>query len=123
MSLALIYRPRYILKDFNTWQGGGELVEGIPYALASPNFWHQNALVKISDQIDASISTHCPNCYGAIDLDWIISEDRVLPDIVIFCHEPEERLTKALKIIRNLLSLPMEQWEISGDFLKGALPL
>jgi Uma2 family endonuclease len=105
MSLALKYRPHYTFEDYKKWQGDWELVEGIPYALASPDFWHQRTIIKITSQIDTFITENCLNCHVAIDLDWIISEDTVLrPDIVVFCDEPMERLTKTPRIIFEIVS-------------------
>ena len=33
--------PRYTVKDYERWDGDWELIEGVPYALASPSFRHQ----------------------------------------------------------------------------------
>jgi len=38
MSLALKYPPNYTVKDYNKWEGKWELIDGVPYALASPSF-------------------------------------------------------------------------------------
>lgn len=105
MSIALKYRPHYTLKDYEKWQGDWELVEGIPYALASPGFKHQKAVIKLISQIEPQLTEGCKTCHVAIDLDWIIAEDTVLrPDIVIFCHEPEERLTRTPEVIFEVVS-------------------
>ena len=45
MGIALRYLPRYTVKDYLKWEGDWELVEGIPFALASPSFRHQRVVV------------------------------------------------------------------------------
>ena len=55
MSLALKYPPRYTIKDYLTWEGDWELIEGIPYALASPSFKHQRIVGKIFRYLDEAL--------------------------------------------------------------------
>ncbi|GAB6065391.1 hypothetical protein JCM9492_04830 [Aquifex pyrophilus] len=55
MSLILKYLPRYTIKDYESWEGKWELVEGIPYALASPTFKHQRIVGKLFRYIDEQL--------------------------------------------------------------------
>lgn len=48
MSLAEKYPVRYTVEDWKKWEGDWELVEGVPYALASPKPKNQIFLVKIA---------------------------------------------------------------------------
>ena len=40
--------PRYTVKNYERWQGNWELIEGIPYALASPSFKHQRLVLILA---------------------------------------------------------------------------
>jgi len=71
MNLALRYPPRYTVKDYLRWEGDWELIEGIPYALASPSFKHQRIVGKIFRHLDGVLEKKCPNCVVGIDTDYI----------------------------------------------------
>ncbi len=105
MSLALKYPPRYTIKDYLTWEGDWELIEGIPYALASPSFKHQRIVGKIFRYLDEALEKKCPNCVVGIDTDYIVSEDTVLrPDVFITCEKVEDKLLKPPKVIFEVIS-------------------
>lgn len=105
MSLTIKYKLHYTIKYYEKWQGDWELVEGIPYALASSGFIHQRTIIKIVSKIDPYLAEYCNACHVAVDVDWIIGEDTVLrPDIIIFCHEPEQKLRKTPEIIFEVVS-------------------
>jgi Uma2 family endonuclease len=105
MSLALKYPPRYTIKDYLRWEGDWELIEGIPYALASPSFKHQRIVGKIFRYLDEALEKECPNCVAGIDTDYIVSEDTVLrPDVFITCEKVEDKLLKPPKVIFEVIS-------------------
>ena len=105
MNLALKYPPRYTIKDYLRWEGDWELIEGVPYALASPSFKHQRVVGKIFRYLDEALEKECPDCVVGIDTDYIVSEDTVLrPDVFINCEEVEDRLLKPPKVVFEVIS-------------------
>ncbi len=105
MNLALKYLPRYTIKDYLKWEGDWELIEGVPYALASPSFKHQRIVVKIVRYLDEVLEKECPDCVVGIDTDYIVSDDTVLrPDVYVTCEEVEDRLLKPPKVVFEVIS-------------------
>ncbi len=93
MGLAERFLPHYTVRDYEKWEGNWELIEGIPYALASPSPLHQRTLARTVRVFEEALEG-CPNCGVYVELDWYISEDTVVrPDMVVVCsEEPFEKL-------------------------------
>jgi Uma2 family endonuclease len=105
MGIALRYLPRYTVRDYLKWEGDWELIEGIPFALASPSFRHQRVVGKIFRYLDGELEKKCPNCAAGIDTDYIVSEDTVLrPDVFITCERIEEKLLKPPLVVFEVIS-------------------
>ena len=105
MNPALKYPPKYTVKDYKRWEGDWELINGIPYALASPSFKHQRIVGKIFRYLDKVLEEKCPECVAGIDTDYIVSEDTVLrPDVFVTCDKVEEKLLKPPKVIFEVIS-------------------
>ena len=105
MGLALKYLPKYTVKDYEKWEGDWELIEGIPYALASPSFKHQRIVVKLARYLDEFLEKECPDCVVGIDTDYIVSEDTVLrPDVFITCEEVKDKLLKPPAVVFEIIS-------------------
>ncbi len=94
MGLAERFLPHYRVSDYERWKGDWELIEGIPYALASPSPFHQRALARLVRLFDQSLDA-CPECNVYVELDWYMSEDTVVrPDMVVVCSGKSfEKLT------------------------------
>ncbi len=105
MGIAVKYLPRYTVKDYESWEGDWELIEGIPYALASPSFKHQRVVGKIFRQLDEYLEKECPDCVVGIDTDYVVGENTVLrPDVFITCEEVEDKLLKPPKVVFEVVS-------------------
>ncbi len=105
MHLALKYPPRYTVEDYLKWEGNWELIEGIPYALASQSFKHQRVVGKIFRYLDEVLEKECPYCVVGIDTDYIVSEDTVLrPDVFITCEEVGDKLLKPPNVVFEVIS-------------------
>ncbi len=107
MLLKKRHLPRYTIKDYERWQGDWELVEGIPYALASPSLTHQRVLVILSMllQLQLEEKEECKDCVVTIDTDYIVSEDTVFrPDLAIVCSNKDEKITKTPELIIEVVS-------------------
>lgn len=80
--------PRYTYKDYASWQGDWELIDGYPYAMSpSPKMKHQFVSGNIYELIKGILSkkSFC-NCKTVYELDWIIDDNTVVcPDIMIIC--------------------------------------
>ena len=100
--------PRYTVKDYEKWQGDWELIEGIPYALASPSLKHQRIVFHLAYLIEKQLreNEECKDCIVTIDTDYIISENTVLrPDIALVCgNNKAEKITKTPKLIAEVVS-------------------
>ena len=106
MGLAERYPVRYTVEDYERWQGDWELVEGVPYAMASPPFSTQVLLVKLSRLLDEVVEAYrCTNCFVAVEVDWYVSLDTVIrPDLLIFCGEIPQRLSKRPELVLEIVS-------------------
>ena len=107
MLLQKKHLPHYTIKDYEKWKGDWELVEGIPYALASPSLTHQRVVVILSMLLQLQIEKNdkCEDCVVTIDTDYIVSEDTVFrPDLAIVCSNKDEKITKTPKLIIEVVS-------------------
>lgn len=105
MNLALKYLPKYTLKDYESWEGDWELIEGIPYALASPTFEHQRIVLRIARFLDEELEQKCPTCTIGIDTDYIIDEHTVVrPDVFIVCGKVEKKIYRTPEVIFEVVS-------------------
>jgi len=107
MLLKEKHLPHYTVKDYERWKGDWELVEGIPYALASPSLLHQRivGIIFMLFQLQLEEKEKCKDCVVTIDTDYIVSEDTVFrPDLAIVCSNKDEKITKTPKLIIEVVS-------------------
>jgi len=107
MLLKKRHLPHYTVRDYERWEGDWELVEGIPYALASPSLTHQRIVVILSMllQLQLEEKEECKDCVVTIDTDYIVSENTVFrPDIAVVCGNKDEKITKTPKLIIEVIS-------------------
>ncbi len=118
MSLAYRYRPHYTVEDYLRWQGDWELIEGIPYAMASPRPINQIILGKLS-QLMGNALEDCLKCRIAVGLDWYVSFDTVIrPDLMVLCGEIPERVESPPQMVVEIVSPSSRQM---GEGLKFKL--
>ncbi|NPA12411.1 MAG: Uma2 family endonuclease [Aquificae bacterium] len=104
MVLTERYLPYYTVEDRNRWQGDWELVEGIPYALASPSIEHQRVLRNLIVELSHKLQ-NCENCEVIPDIDYYISEDTVVrPDLIVVYKGLKEKLTVPPNIVFEIVS-------------------
>jgi len=104
MNLPKELLPRYTYEDYKNWQGDWELVEGIPFALASPTVKHQRVLTKLLRYIDEALE-NCPQCEVLPDTDYIVDEHTVLrPDATVVCNNKGEKITVTPKVVFEIVS-------------------
>ncbi len=104
MSLADRYLPYYTVEDREKWKGDWELIEGVPFALASPSIEHQRVISRLLQQLQNSFEK-CKECEALPDLDYFISEDTVVrPDVIVLCKKVKEKLTIPPDIIFEIVS-------------------
>ena len=105
MNIALKYLPRYTVKDYESWEGDWELIEGVPYALASPSFEHQRIVGRIFRFLDEELERKCPGCRVGIDTDYVIDEHTVVrPDVFVVCGEVRGKVLKTPRVILEVVS-------------------
>ncbi len=105
MNVVHKYLPKYTLKDYESWEGDWELIEGIPYALASPTFEHQRVVGRIFRFLDEQLEKECEDCLVGIDTDYVIDEHTVVrPDVFIVCGKVEGKILKTPKAIFEVVS-------------------
>ena len=68
--------PRYTVEDYEKWEGDWELIDGIPYALASPSLKHQRFILYLAYLIEQQLrgEEECKDCITTIDTDYIVNE-------------------------------------------------
>jgi len=100
------YLPHYTVADYQSWEGKWELIEGIPYAMApAPITKHQIINGKVFKQIDDALEACESSCIAIQEAEWRIEQATVvIPDCVVVCYEPDDYLTKAPKIIFEVIS-------------------
>ena len=103
--MALKYLPKYTIKDYESWQGDWELIEGVPYALASPTFEHQRVVLRIARFLDEELEKNCPECKVGISTDYLIDLHNIVrPDVFIVCGEIRDKLLKTPAVILEVIS-------------------
>jgi len=105
VNIASKYLPKYTVKDYESWEGDWELIEGVPYALASPTFEHQRVVGKIFRFLDEQLEEKCPECTVGIDTDYVIDEHTVVrPDVFVVCGEVKGKILRTPKVIFEVVS-------------------
>ena len=105
MVLKEKYLPYYTVKDWKNWGEDWELIDGIPYVLASSSIEHQRVVARLVFNQELE---KCKNskCEVLPDIDYYISEDTVVrPDVLVVCNEIEEKLTVLPSKIFEVISL------------------
>ncbi len=111
MGLAERYPVRYTVEDWKHWQGDWELIEGVPYAMASPRPINQILLIRLGHLL-YSILEDCEYCKVAGELDWYISYDTVIrPDIMVLCGEIPERVESPPHMVIEIVSPSSRQMD------------
>ena len=107
MLLKKRHLPKYTVKDYEKWEGDWELVEGIPYALASPSFRHQRILVILSMLLELQLEEieDCRDCKITIGTDYIVDEHTVFrPDLALVCNNTDEKITNPPTLVAEVVS-------------------
>jgi len=102
---AIRYEEHYTLEDYRRWEGDWELIGGRPYAMSpAPGITHQTISLNIAMAIREAIEK-CAECLVVQDVDYEVSEDTVVrPDVVVVCGHVEEKVTKAPRIVFEIIS-------------------
>ncbi len=105
MGLVERYPVRYTVEDWKHWQGDWELVEGVPYAMASPRPINQRLLILVALLLEGILRDRCPDCMVCAELDWYISYDTVIrPDLMVLCGEIPERVESPPQMVVEIVS-------------------
>ncbi|WP_457595747.1 Uma2 family endonuclease [Hydrogenimonas sp.] len=83
--------PHYTYDDYKGWEGGWELIDGIPYNMApAPYPKHQWLVAHIWRELDANLDCSDETCTVYLaPIDWKIDETTVVqPDVALFCEAP-----------------------------------
>ncbi|MCX8076083.1 MAG: Uma2 family endonuclease, partial [Aquificaceae bacterium] len=103
--MKLKYLPHYTYEDYQKWQGDWELLEGIPYAMASPLYTHQRLVFLLFRHLEELFEKEDCHCLCVGELDWVISEDTVVrPDLVVLCEEPVDYIRKPPLLVVEVVS-------------------
>jgi Uma2 family endonuclease len=99
--------PKYSIKEWETWEGKWELIEGIPFAMsAMPTRKHQRINGKIFRQFDELLED-CPSCEAHLPINFKIDENSIVhPDLLVVCNPEKDAiyLTKLPNIIVEIVS-------------------
>jgi len=95
----------YTYEDYKLWKGDWELIYGLPLAMSpSPMRDHQRIGAALSSALFNEVQD-CKDCEVVYELDYLIDSENVLrPDIALICSEESDYITKAPKIIVEILS-------------------
>ena len=94
----------YTYDDYKQWEGDWELIYGQAVAMApAPVISHQMVAFNIAKEISNNLE--CDECIVVLEEDWIICDDTVLrPDVALICDEEGDFITKAPKIVVEVVS-------------------
>ena len=94
----------YTYDDYKGWEGDWELIYGQAIAMApAPVITHQAIAFNIAYELRSHMA--CDNCLVVLEEDWVIADDTVLrPDVVLICDEEGDFITKAPKIVVEVVS-------------------
>ncbi len=105
MGLAERYPVRYTVEDYLRWQGDWELIEGVPYAMASPRPINQVLLSHLVFLLESLFERECRECFVGVELDWYISYDTVIrPDLMVLCGEIPDRVESPPQMVVEIVS-------------------
>jgi len=95
----------YSYEDYKHWEGSWELIDGIAYAMApSPIFSHQSVAYEIARLLGNELE-ECEKCQVLGEIDYKVDEYTVLkPDVLIVCEKFKAYVTKAPKLIVEVIS-------------------
>ncbi len=111
MGLAEKYPVKYTVQDYLRWQGDWELIEGIPYAMASPRPINQYLLSRLSWFLINSLMA-CSECVVFVELDWYVSFETVIrPDLMVLCGEIPERVENPPQMVVEIVSPSSRQMD------------
>ena len=111
MGLAERFLPHYTIHDYENWQGDWELIEGVPFALASHSYEHQLVAGKIFRHISEALD-RCPECSVVYETDWYVSEDTVVrPDMMVLCGEVKGKVYITPELIVEVVSESTEKMD------------
>ena len=103
--MVVAYAEHYTVRDHAAWEGDWELIHGAPYAMSpSPGVTHQSVSGAILNQMLDALRD-CAQCHALMGMDWDVSDDTVVrPDVMVICHELDERVTRTPEIIFEVIS-------------------
>ncbi len=114
MGLAERYPVRYTVEDWKHWQGDWELVEGVPYAMASPRPINQYILTRLVQTLANTLDRgeSCAGCMVYAELDWYVSYDTVVrPDLMVLCGDIPERVERPPHMVIEIVSPSSKQMD------------
>ena len=95
----------YNYEDYKLWKGDWELIDGLPLAMSpSPMRDHQRIGAELLSFLGGEVREYedCELVYG---LDYLVDSENVLrPDIALICGEEGDYITKAPKIVVEIVS-------------------
>jgi len=104
MALPRELLPNYTVRDYERWEGDWELIEGVPFALASPSVSHQRVLAYLLHQLISQLE-ECKNCEALPDTDYVVDEYTVLrTDIAVVCNNEGEKIVITPKVVFEIVS-------------------
>ncbi len=106
------HSERYTYADYLTWDGDErwELIDGVPYLLASPLPEHQETLMQLSTEIGGYLRDKTCRAYMApMDLTFeaaMSAKEVVQPDLFVMCGEygRDKRIVGVPSLVVEILS-------------------
>lgn len=95
----------YTYEDYKLWKADWELIDGLPLAMSpSPVRDHQGLSMAFSSALFDEMQD-CEDCEVICELDYLVDSENVLrPDIALIWGEEGDYITKAPKIVLEIVS-------------------
>lgn len=105
-NIKIDYLPQYTYDDYCQWEGGWEIINGIPYAMTpAPDVRHQDVSHQIAFLL-GELLKNCEKYKPSLPVDWKIDEDTVVqPDNLVISRSASGKfLSEAPVIIFEIVS-------------------
>lgn len=81
--------PRYTIKQWESWEGKWELIDGYPFAMTpAPSKKHQR-ISRNLERIIGNALDNCKHCEVLPPINLRVNDETIVhPDLVVTCNEP-----------------------------------
>ena len=115
----------YTYKEYKTWDEDirVELMDGIPYMMASPDEWHQELVLEFGYQLKGLLKGRtCTPYIAPFDVRLFFEEDEsdnviVQPDVFVVCNPEKVFKQKSCNGVPDFIIEVLSEWSEGRDLI------